>query len=509
MAACSAGSTGAPSLQRNDPHNPSFSALQFAVGTANLYGSGNPALNVVSTLRQPDGTSATGVNTPILTGPFTFGLGPVPSLGSAGFADLYTTIENGGPSLPETSAAAPRIVGTVQSVHPGSPFCDTTGAPPPGFTACPPGIAPDDTSFGQSGGVYATGFGPFNAVAETGQAYSYQPYSQPIYGAGDGVAEFVPWGGPPAFDPDRNGMGARDGLIPIFTDSFNAPVFLGVGEGINVFEFIVPGTSALYQLATQIATLGDNGAPIVSTLSASATLRSLTLLPTLTTPLVTPDPNGDGGASFTATLPAGVTEALVQIVNWGPGGGPNNGGVSVANCQGPKGPSFAPVYYSVFITASGTYQLGTLHGANTNLTGGVTGLTPSHSICTLTDNQNPPDGVTATSAGDNFTVEMIGFDYPAYEMAVSLIQATVPQRPQLTGPNGQSDVTVSRPMEQDYPNYGTQIPLSATRHPFARLRSVRSFAVPAVSVELARKLGVPVPGLARRGYEPSVQHRQR
>ena len=497
IAACTAGGTGAPSLNHSNPHDPNFSALQFAVGTANLYGMGNPALNVVSTLRQPNGTSAAGANTPILSGPFTFATGPVTSLGLlAGFADLYTTIPNGRPSLPETIAAAPVIVGTSQTVHPGTPPCDTA-ASIIGFNTCPPGIAPNDTSFGQSGGVFANGLAPFNSTGG-GVSYSYQPYAQPVYASSlnvlapagaDAVHQFVPWGGPPAFDPDRNGMGTRDGLVPIFFDSFNAPVFLGVGENITTFEFVTPRTGT-YALSAQIGTLGSGGTPVITTITATAPLNSLALLPTLTTPLVTPDANGDGGATFTATLPGGVTEALVQIVDWGPGGGPNNG-ASVANCQGPKGTSFAPVYYTVFITASGTYQLGALHGANTNLSGGVTNLTPSHSLCTLADNQSPPDGVAPATAGDNFTVEMIGFDYPAYEATVSLLAPTVPQRPVILGPSGQDDITISQPMEQDYPNYNVQIPLSAARHGFAPARYLRSFAAPALGADLARKLGVP------------------
>jgi len=486
LAGCTAGGTGAPNINRTNPHDPNFAALQFAVGTVNLYNNGNPGLNVVSTLRQPNGTSATGVNTPSISGPFTFAIAAVPGTGT--LSDLYTTIPIGGPSLPETSAGTPMITGTSQTVHPGTPFCDTTSGTP-GFVNCPPGFTPTDTSFGQSGGVYASGLGPFNANGGSGTAYSYQPYAQPFYGSGDGVRQLVPWGGPPAFDPDGNGMGTRDGLVPLFADSFNSPVFLGVGEGITAFEFITP-LAGQYTLSTQIGTLGSGGAPTITTLTATATLNSLALLSALTTPLVAPDANGDGGATFTATLPAGVSEALVQIVDWGPGGGPLNGGASVGNCQGPKGPAFAPVYYSVFITASGNYQLGTLHGANSNLSGGITNLTPTHSICSLTDNQNPPDGLPAVAAGDNFTVEMIGFDYPAYEQVASLLQSTVPQRPTIVGANGQADITISRPMEQDYPGYA-QIPLTAARHPLAARRSAGSFAPPIMAPDMFRKLGVP------------------
>lgn len=503
LAGCTAGNTGAPPINQTNPHDPNFSALQFAVGTANMYGV-RTGLNVVSTLRQPNGTSATGVNTPAIKGPFTFNLGAIPSNGS--FADLYTTLVLGSPSLPETSASAPLISGTQQSVHPGTPFCDTT-TPVAGFITCPAGISPTDTSFGQSGGVFASGLGPYNANGGSGTSYSYQPYPDPLYGNSttsasvDTHPQFVPWGGPPAFDPPKpasgfpngTGMGMRDGLAPLFNDGFNfgtgcCNVFLGVGEGITAFEFVTPRAGA-YTLSDVIATLGSGGGPNVSTLTAQATMTSLAVLPTLATPVVTPD--GTGGASFTATLPAGVTEALVQIVDYGPGGGPNNGGANVANCQGPKGTNFAPMYYTVFINASGTYQLGNLHGANTNLTGGVSNLTPSHSICTLADNQTPPDGLTPANAGDNFTVQMIGFDYPAYEMAHSLLLSTVPQRPALTGGNGQADLTISIPNEEDWQPGGTYnvTPLLARPRLFHFTRAVRSFMP--ISPELAKELGIP------------------
>ncbi|MDQ6781213.1 MAG: hypothetical protein M3Z37_08715 [Candidatus Eremiobacteraeota bacterium] len=501
LAACSAGATGAPNVNQNNPHDPNFSALQLAVGTANIYGNGNPALNIVSTLRQPNGTSATGVNTPTLSGPFTLTVAAQPGGGT--FSDLYQTVLGAptvptppGPSLSETTGA-PVISGTSQTVHPGTPFCDTS-AGVPGFKTCLPNIPPNVTSLGQSGGVFASGIAPYNHSGPN--SYSYQPYAQPLYAGGvgtptaDGVMQFIPWGGPPAFDPDVNGMGTRDGIYPLpGTDSFGDPYFLGVAEGITTFEYVRPQIGA-YALATQIGTVGSGGAFNITTVSASATLSSLALLPALATPVVTPDASGDGGATFTAALPAGVSEALVQIVDYGPNAGPQHGGANVANCHGPKGTSFAPVYYTVFITASGTYQLGALHGPNTNITGGVGNLTPSHSICTLNDNNNPPDGGTPPTppAGDNITVQMIGFDYPAYEMVSGLLAPTVPQRPTLAGANGQADITISHPVEEDYPNYTTQLPLATAQHGFSALTGMPVLTPAMLSAEQARKLGVPI-----------------
>src|SRR6202040_2552494 len=113
---------------------------------------------------------------------------------------------------------------------------------------------------------------------------------------------------------------------------------------------------------------------------------------------------------------------------------------------------FAPVYYTFAVTAPGALALGPLHGPNTNLNGGIGNLQPSPSICTDAQNNANGDGF----AGDNITVQIIGFDYPDYEAAVSLLGQSVPQSPQIAGASGQSDITVSVPVEEDYPTYTPQ-----------------------------------------------------
>jgi hypothetical protein len=455
LAACSAGSTTAPGINVVPPGV--GDKLQFAVGTANIYGGTAGAatgLNVVSTFRQGNGHSATGVNTPFITGPFTLPAGRVtPAVGglSAGgsLSDPYTTFwtnsatQTGGPSLPEVSANPPAITGTPQTVTAGTPACDGVN-PPGGFTNCLNGISPNASTFGQSGGDFAMGIAPYNTTATTQQSYSYAPYAQPLYDSG-ATPLFVPWGGPPAFDPDGNGMGTRDGLIQAGNDGFwpngvCCNYFLGVGEGITVFEGVTANAGA-YQLALQIATIGSGGGFHVTTLTANAQLGSAAfMLGAATAPFVTPDVN-DGGASMNVTMPASATEAVVQIVDYGPGGGPLVGGGTFANCQGQRGPAFAPVYYTIEVTTSGPASLGQLNGPNTATGGGIGNLVPSPSICTATDNGG---------AGDNFTVQLIGFDYPAYEAAVSLLHPPVATAPQIIGGNGQSDITISPPVEEDW-----------------------------------------------------------
>ena len=495
LSGCSAGSTGAPPVTSVNPVDPSYSKLQFSVGTANIYGSAS-GLNVVATLRQPDGTSAIGVSTPSITGPFTFGTAAAAPAVGASLPDPYTTIPMGGPSLPETVAATPAITGTPQTLHPGTPYCDGVGTVPSGFTACPATYSPDATTFGQSGGVFAMGLAPYNAVASTGQAYSYAPYTQPIYDLGAVHPAFLPWGGPPAFDPDSNGMGTRDGLNILGVDSFNQPYFLGVAEGITVFEGVAPASGS-YSLNVQIATIGNNGAQTVNTISKSASLNTATALPTLTAPQVNPDSTGDGGATFSVALPPGVTEELIQIVDWGPGGGPtvvnpNTGAppYNTPNCQGPKGTAFAPVYYTIAVHTSGAYTLPATDGPNTNLTGGLSNLTPSPSICTAAQNtaaSSPSNPLP--NAGDNFTVQAIGFDYPLYEAAVSLTKPSgVPQTPAIAGSAGQSDITISVPAAENAPGY-VSTPLSARRAPAPMLRSRRGVSLAPLAIP--RYLGVP------------------
>ena len=295
LTACTAGSTGAPPIAQVNPGNPTYSKLQFAVGTANLYGNG-VGLNVVSTLRQPNGESATGVNTPKIAGPFTFSAANAPAVGTNApllresvldeyaFGSLYDrrrrrTEHRRNDRRRRTSAARrkrscrERRTATTRARCPRTPTERHLHERPAGYT-------PDASTFGQSGGVFALGLAPFNHQAATGQAASYAPYPQPFYDAGltqsapqSARPPLVPWGGPPAFDPDGNGMGTRDGLFPAGTDSFNQNYFLGVTEGITAFAGVVPRTGN-YTLAVTIGTLGSGGSQNVTTLAQSATLRT-------------------------------------------------------------------------------------------------------------------------------------------------------------------------------------------------------------------------------------------
>lgn len=452
--ACSAGGTGGPPISGVNPVSPSYSSLQFAVGSANIYGT--LGLNVVSTFRQTNGRSATGVNTPAITGPMTLSASPA----TGGGADPYSTLLNGGPSLVETTAATPSIAGTPQTVAPGTPNCDGSGSVPSGFVACQGAIAPNTTTFGQSGGVFAMGLAPFNTQGASGQSWSYQPYAQPIYGSGH--VPFIPWGGPPAFDPNGTGLGERDGVGSINPglDNFGDPYFLGVGEGITLFSGVTPRTGQ-YTLSIAIATVGNGGSISTSTLTKNATLLSLAMLPAITAPALTPDANGDGGASFTTSLPAGVTEAYVQIVDYGPNGGPSEASPTTnpSNCQGARGTRFAPLYYTFHISnpAVTKYTVPPSIGPNLATSGGISSIQPGPTLCTAAQNTTA-NGSPAPA--DDFVVQMIGFDYPIYQAALGLTQSSTPENPAIANALGQADVTLSIPMEQD----AGSAPIPATVH---------------------------------------------
>lgn len=398
LSACTQGATGPPSTSSVDPI--ASSKLQLSVGTINVAGAAS-GLNVVSTLRQPNGDSAVLVNTPTLTGPFTL---PAASTFGSG-NDSYDTI-NGcsgcappaapGPSMQEVAAGG-TLSGTPSLLHLGTPACDSVNAVPAPFTQCTSGVSPNSTTFGQSGGVFGMGFGPYNHT-NSGVAYSYVPYFQPTFDTtGSG---FEPWGGPPDFDPNKDHMGTRDGLFNLGAG------LLGVAQGITMFENVTPGAGT-YTLSVSIPTSPTS----FGTVSTTATLTSLALLPTLAAPSFVSDTLG-GGTVTVAALPAPITEAYIEVIDFG--GAP-------AACQGPIGGSAFPVYYTIHITAPGAYALPDKNGPNN----GGTLMTPTQSLCT----------------GDSFSIFVIGVDYPLF--AASYPNSLGNQAPTIVGAGGQSDITIS------------------------------------------------------------------
>ncbi len=382
--------------------NPLTGKLQLAVGTANIFGDmpsvAKTGLNVVETFRQPQGAQAPGdtdalVDTPTLSGPFT-----LPT--AVGMADDFGATIATGPSSGEAGKST--ITSTPQQ-NPG-----TNG----------PSIPP--STLGVAGGATGLGLEPFNYTTTgtssnaAGVPATFVPYAVPAYDAvSPDPNAFVPWGGPPAFDPNKDGKGERDTLAL-------SPTILGLSEGLDVFEG-VPPTLGTYTLAVNIATSNSPGAGTVTT---TARLNSGALLPAATPPTVA-SLDGNGGGSFAVTLPAGVTEGYIQIEDIGP---PTTGAAK-KSCNGSDG---TPVYYTIHVTASGTFTLPATSGP------GAPGTTVP-SICTSA--QNTATNMGTTTDGDQFTLQFVGFDYPAF--AASYPNSNGNPAPTLAGANGQADITIS------------------------------------------------------------------
>jgi hypothetical protein len=408
-----------PSNGSNSPAPPTIApvqsnVLEFAVGTANIYGDLGTAggamtgLNVAATYRQSNGTkpggSGSAVNSPTLTV-----AGLLPATAGAPDGNFSTIVTGPGP----TEADGSSMTSTPQ-----------TGTNP--------------TTFGVSGGVFGLGIEPFN-YNQLGTPDSAAPYPVPVYDAlagtsGDPNQLPAAWGGLPAFNATGNGVGQP-----------------GLSMGLDVFEGVTPVAGGVYSLAVSLpANTGTTGK------TASFTLASAALLPAFTTPTATAD--GAGGESIPLTLPAGVTEAYVEIVDYGPDPG---AATQPAGCNGAS--ATAPVYYTIETSSSGTQTL-----PDTDGPGG------SPSICTAAQNTTANG---APTDGDAFTVQDIGFDYPWYEASYTTNAIPDVPAPVITGGGGQSDITISSSpgFEEIVTDDGAQrrvtIPASVHRvHKAARIR---------------------------------------
>jgi hypothetical protein len=391
LAACCAiiagcGASGGSPQPNQNVANVGANVLQFAVGTANLYGTAT-ALNVVVTYRQPSngyhpGDSGTLLNSPTLTLPAALG-------GTAGTAEGYDGCSTAG------TGAAPSELGSTSMKSTGQ----QAGEP----------CATTQTTFGQSGGAFATGLEPFNSTAAgdytpplvsgSGKPFQVAPYPVPLYAsnsAGAAANSFVPWGGPPAFE--YNGLASVVGSATVPAGT------AGVEEGIDVFAGVAPVAGGTYTLALSVP--ANTGTVNVS---KSFTLTSAAPLGTATAATFTAD--GTGGGTFDVTMPTGATEAFVEVEDTTTG-----------------------VYYTMEASTSGA----------TSTCGAVTG---GVAACTLKDNEGPPasasstTGSPSTAAGDKLSIWTIGFDYPAYEIN-PLISKGNPN-PAIVGTAGQDDVTIS------------------------------------------------------------------
>ena len=250
LAGCTSGNSGIepPFTSVNLNSN----KVQLNVGVATYYnaaGTATTGLNVVATFRQPNGLSATLLNTPTITGPFT-----VPAATSAG-----------------TDAGTHHLSGSPQAL--------------PGTTA----VA---TTFGQNGGLYAYGFAPENST--TSGAVSYKKYALPFFDAFDiGAVKFI--GGPPAYPNTQ---------ISSFPSGFQ-----GYPMGFTIFGGGLLPTAGSYGLSVNIPSANNAGATLVAnpaTLTNTAGLAAFAAPPVFTSSTA-------GGGTVTCVAPAGTTETLVEL----------------------------------------------------------------------------------------------------------------------------------------------------------------------------------------------------
>jgi hypothetical protein len=322
--------------------NISFNAAQgqlFAtVGTANI--DGQAGLNLVATFRSPNGLTAVPISNATIAGPPGFA-------GLAGSADPGA----GAATIPIGSSLNSF---TLQSCLLGCNThlagIDMYGVGPPGNSApnSAPNTYPAQPQFGDAGTSVAV-----DACAPRGPN-ALNPGEIPFYG------------GPPAYP--------------------NAGQNLGFPEGFYMMDLGVAPPTGAYNVTL---TYSQNGS--VTNVPATANLASSALLPVIGAPTYVSD--GAGGGSGTVTVPAGVTEVMVNVLD---------AGSSTAG-----GPACFPAaaYFTFLIKGSGAQ--------NYTLPGG--------SIPLL----------------DNVVVQAIGFDYNAFELGPP---TNLQQNPGLPA---QADLTIS------------------------------------------------------------------
>jgi energy-converting hydrogenase Eha subunit A len=387
------------------PHVASIASdvLQFNVGTARIFGDGGA------------GVPQQGINVAVTYRQPAGGLNPGASavlvssptltypvnlVGPAGAADGFNATIATGPAAGEIATHS--MTATPQTPN-----------------------APNITTFGTDGGAFGSGLEPFNYVGVGGVPANVTPYAVPLYDAVAGdVNQFIPGGGAPAF--------ACPVSVPNCNLAANNGGFNGISEGLDVFQTGVPALGT-YTLA--VAVPGNTG---TVTATQNAALTSAALLP-IVTPAQPVVNTVTGAISFTLpVLGAGITEAYIQVTDFGPTAA---GGVS---CVGAT--AAAPIYYTIEITpATVSPQV---------LAAGL--------VCTSTQNSTAT-GAPLSSDGDEFAVQTVGFDYPAYE--ASYPKSLGVPAPSLVGAglSHQSDITISTKQIWTEPIGGGQLRIQAVR----------------------------------------------
>jgi hypothetical protein len=400
LSAC--GSNGASQLPSITQAPLAANTLEFAVGTVTVgYDANAVGLNVVTTLRQPSGQSIL-ANTPTITGP-------------AGFT-VPATIPS-----PYSSSHGPNVDAGTNHIS-GSPQVPRNNA----------GLI--NSTFGTFNGVMADGIWPFNSdqsTSSTGAYYTGLPnssigngFTSSKYCGTSQIAQTYanligfpsgpflcengfftdPLQPQPFYSSDPMDYVIGPPAVPFFNNGTQYAGFAGYPSPFNAFE--VTPVAGQYQLSVNVA--ATNTAPI--TYKATATLASAA--PALG-PMGQPTFNSDGkgGGSGSVSVPSGVTETLVYVVDLKID--PNTGLTS-------------PYYFTV----------GPLSGTGTvNYT-----LPDNLGACNGANCQNGSGASPTIASGDVYFVSAVGYDYPAFEMNPP---GNMQAKPAIAGANGQADVTLS------------------------------------------------------------------
>ncbi len=218
---------------------------------------------------------------------------------------------------------------------------------------------------------------------------------------------FTPAGGPPAF-PTSNNTAATIGA------SFTGTILNGISEGLDVFE-APPVSGGSYTLSVSVP--GNTGTVVQS---QTATITSIVPPALLRAGAGPPGPavSAVGTVTSTVALPVpGVTEAYVQLVDYGP---------TVAGATSCVGATpAAPIYYTYLLRAPG----GT--------------VTFPAAVCTAQQNAALSANAGIATDGDAFTTQAIGFDYLAYEASYPSSLGVASPSLAGSGPGHQADVTIS------------------------------------------------------------------
>jgi len=369
VAGCSTNGTGM-TPRVTQPNLQATSKLQFAVGTANIAFDGAIGLNTVATFRQVNGRSATLLNTPTLTGPAGFVVPPDPTGAN-------------------TDAGTNHISGSPQNLNPA--------------------VTVPVTTFGQSGGLFTYGFGPFNSNTSATATYPGNSacapvcsiYPEPFYSTSGGI-QYV--GGPPAY--------------PFFNDGTYPAGFEGYSQGFTAFE--APPVAGTYTLSLVVPTTNYP----TQTFTASANLTNTAPLPALPAPTFNKDGAGGGSGIIAVPPDPRIVETMVYIEDLNP----------------------------ATLAVNNYYTVGPLGG-----TGALAFTLPDTlGPCVGSGCQNGAGATPSIATGDMYAVYAVSYDYPAYEASPPL---SATQTPVISGASGQADISMSQILAPSVPYFRHKRPL--------------------------------------------------